>query len=327
MKRRDVVVGFGAMAATWPLAARAQQSAMPVIGFLSSRSAKDSIVNVAAFGKGLEEAGFAEGKNLTTEYRFAEGRLDRLPELAADLVRRQVAVLVTVGGANSALVAKKATSTIPIVFVIGGDPVELGLASSLSHPDGNATGMTIITVDLTQKRLGLLRELVPKATALAALVNPDTPEGRAQGADMRAAAQSLGLNLHILEAGDEKAIEKAFATLAQNKADALLVASDPVFSVHRDRLVALVAAAALPAIYQLRDFAVAGGLMSYDPDIAEAHRQVGVYTGKILKGAKPADLPIQQPTRFNLVLNLKTAKVLGITVPPSLLARADEVIE
>ena len=300
---------------------------MPVIGFLSSRSAKDSIVNVAAFGKGLEEAGFAEGKNLTTEYRFAEGRLDRLPELAADLVRRQVAVLVTVGGANSALVAKKATSTIPIVFVIGGDPVELGLASSLSHPDGNATGMTIITVDLTQKRLGLLRELVPKATALAALVNPDTPEGRAQGADMRAAAQSLGLNLHILEAGDEKAIEKAFATLAQNKADALLVASDPVFSVHRDRLVALVAAAALPAIYQLRDFAVAGGLMSYDPDIAEAHRQVGVYTGKILKGAKPADLPIQQPTRFNLVLNLKTAKVLGITVPPSLLARADEVIE
>jgi putative ABC transport system substrate-binding protein len=300
---------------------------MPVIGFLSARSAKDSIVNVAAFGKGLEEAGFAEGRNLSTEYRFAEGRLDRLPELAADLVRRPVAVLVAVGGANSALAAKKATSTIPIVFVIGGDPVALGLASGLSRPDGNATGMTIISADLAQKRLGLLRELVPNATAIAALVNPNTPEGRVQLSDMRAAAQSLGINLRILQAGDEKAIEKAFATLAQDKADALLVGSDPVFDVHLDKLVALVAAAALPAIFQFRDFAVAGGLMSYDPDIAEAHRQVGVYTGKILKGAKPADLPIQQPTRFNLVLNLKTAKVLGITVPPALLARADEVIE
>jgi putative ABC transport system substrate-binding protein len=300
---------------------------MPVIGFLSARSAKDSIVNVAAFGKGLEEAGFAEGKNLTTEYRFAEGRLDRLPELASDLVRRPVAVLVAVGGASSALAAKKATSTIPIVFVIGGDPVALGLSSSLSRPDGNATGMTIISADLAQKRLGLLRELVPNAAAIAALVNPNTPEGRVQLSDMRAAAQSLGLNLRILEAGDEKSIESAFATLAQDKADALLVGSDPVFDVHLDKLVTLVAAAALPAIFQFRDFAVAGGLMSYDPDIADAHRQVGVYTGKILKGAKPAELPIQQPTRFNLVLNLKTAKVLGITVPPSLLARADEVIE
>jgi putative tryptophan/tyrosine transport system substrate-binding protein len=326
MRRREFIAVVSG-AAAWPLAARAQQAPMPVIGFLSARSAKDSMVNVAAFGKGLEEAGFVEGKNLSTEYRFADGQLDRLPELAADLVRRPVAVLVTVGGANSALVAKKATSTIPIVFVIGGDPVALGLSSSLSRPDGNATGMTIISVDLTQKRLGLLRELVPSATALAALVNPNTPEGRAQGADMRAAVQSLGLNLRILEAGDEKAIEKAFATLAQDKVDALLVGSDPVFSVHRDKLVALVAAAALPAIYQLRDFAVAGGLTSYDPDIADAHRQVGVYTGKILKGAKPADLPIQQPTTFNLVLNLKTAKALGITVPPALLARADEVIE
>jgi putative ABC transport system substrate-binding protein len=326
MRRREFIGAFGA-AVTWPLAARAQQPAMPVIGFLSARSAKDSIVNVAAFGKGLEEAGFAEGKNLTTEYRFAEGRLDRLPELAADLAKRQVAVLVAVGGSSSALAAKKATSTIPIVFVIGGDPVALGLSSSLSRPDGNATGMTIISADLAQKRLGLLRELVPNAAAIAALVNPDTPEGRVQLADMRAAAQSLGLNLRILEAGDEKAIEKAFATLAQDKADALLVGSDPVFDVHLDKLVTLVAAAALPAIFQFRDFAAAGGLMSYDPDIADAHRQVGVYTGKILKGAKPADLPIQQPTRFNLVLNLKTAKALGITVPAALLARADEVIE
>jgi putative ABC transport system substrate-binding protein len=328
MKRREFIAAAGVAASSVllrPLAARAQT--LPVIGFLSARSAKDSIVNVAAFGKGLEEAGFAEGKNLITEYRFAEGRLDRLPELAADLVRRPVAVLVAVGGSNSALAAKKATSTIPIVFVIGGDPVALGLASGLSRPDGNATGMTIISADLAQKRLGLLRELVPNATAIAALVNPNTPEGRVQLSDMRAAAQSLGISLRILQAGDDKAIEKAFATLAQDKVDALLVGSDPVFDVHLDKLVALVAAAALPAIFQFRDFAVAGGLMSYDPDIAEAHRQVGVYTGKILKGAKPAELPIQQPTRFNLVLNLKTAKALGITVPPALLARADEVIE
>lgn len=238
-----------------------------------------------------------------------------------------MAVLVAVGGASAALVAKKATSTIPIVFVIGGDPVGLGLSSGLSRPDSNATGMTIITTDLTQKRLGLLRELVPSATALAALVNPNTPEGRSQGADMRAAAQSLGLNLRVLEAGDEKGIESAFATLARDKVDALLVGSDPIFSVNRDKLLALVAVAGLPAIYQFRDFAAAGGLMSYDPDIVDAYRQVGVYTGKILKGAKPADLPIQQPTKFQLVINLKTAKALGLTVPPSLLARADEVIE
>jgi ABC-type uncharacterized transport system substrate-binding protein len=326
MRRREFIAVVGA-AAAWPLAARAQPAALPEIGFLSARSAKDSIVIVAAFGKGLEEFGFAEGKNLSTEYRFAEGRLDRLPQLAAELVRRPVAVLVAVGGASAALVAKMATSTIPIVFVIGGDPVGLGLSSSLSRPDGNATGMTIITTDLTQKRLGLLRELVPRATALAALVNPNTPEGGAQGADMRAAAQSLGLNLRILEAGDEKGIESAFVTLARDKVDALLVGSDPVFSVHRDKLVALVAAAALPAIYQFRDIAVAGGLMSYDPDIADAYRQVGVYTGKILKGAKPAELPIQQPTKFQLLINLKTAKTLGLEIPSNLLARADEVIE
>jgi putative ABC transport system substrate-binding protein len=300
---------------------------MPVIGFLSARSAQDSATNVAAFGSGLEEAGFAEGKNLSIEYRFAEGQLGRLPELAADLVRRPVAVLVSVGGATAALAAKKATSTIPIVFVIGGDPVRLGLSSSLSRPDGNVTGMTIISADLAQKRLGLLRELVPRAAAFAVLVNPNTPEGRVQSSDMRAAGQSLGLNLRILEAGDEKGIENAFATLAKDKVDALLVGSDPVFDVHLDKLVAHVAAAALPAIYQFRDYAAAGGLMSYDPDIADAHRQVGIYTGKILKGAKPADLPIQQPTKFQLVINLKTARTLGLEVPANLLARADEVIE
>jgi putative tryptophan/tyrosine transport system substrate-binding protein len=325
MRRRELISLIGG-AATWSLAARAQQPA-PVIGFLHAGSPEPNTKLVVAFRRGLSETGYVEGRNVTIEYRWAAGRDDRLPELAADLVRRQVAVLVAVGGANSGLAAKKATSTIPIVFVIGGDPVGLGLSSSLSRPDGNATGMTIISADLAQKRLGLLRELVPNATAFAALVNPDTPEGKVQLSDMRAAAQSLALNLRIVEASDEKAIATAFAGLAQDKVDALLVGSDAVFDVHRDKLVALVAAAAIPAIYQFRDFAMAGGLMSYDPDIADAHRQVGVYTGKILKGAKPADLPIQQPTRFNLVLNLKTAKALGLTVPPSLLARADEVIE
>jgi putative tryptophan/tyrosine transport system substrate-binding protein len=330
MKRREFIAGMGGAAVLpllAPLSAHAQTSAMPVIGFLSTRSPTDSIRIVAAFGKGLEEEGFAEGKGLSTEYRFAAGHLDRLPQLADDLVRRPVAVLVAVGGSSSALVASKATSTIPIVFVIGGDPVGLGLASSLSRPGGNATGMTIISADLAPKRLGLLRELVPGATAFAALVNPNTPEGRGQASDIHEAAQSLGLKLRILEAPDERAIESAFTTLAQDKVEALLVGSDPVFDVNRDKLVALVAAAALPAIYQFRDYAVAGGLMSYDPDILDAHRQAGLYTGKILKGAKPADLPIQQPTRFNFVFNLKTAKGLGITVPPSLLARADEVIE
>jgi putative ABC transport system substrate-binding protein len=326
MRRREFITVLGG-AAMWPLAARAQQSAMPVIGFLSTRSSRDSGKNVAAFKNGLEEAGFAEGKNLSAEYRFAEGKLERLPEMADDLVRRSVAVLVAVGGSNSALAAKRATSAIPIVFVIGGDPVGLGLASSLSRPDGNATGMTIISGDLAPKRLGLLRELVPNAASFAALVNPNTPEGQTQRSDIDGAARALGLKLRILEASDGKAIESAFATLAQDKPDALLVGSDPIFDVNRDKLVALVAAAGLPAIYQFRDFAAAGGLMSYDPDIVDAHRQVGVYTGKILKGAKPSDLPILQPTKFQLVINLKTAKALSIEIPPTLLARADEVIE
>jgi putative ABC transport system substrate-binding protein len=266
MRRREFITVLGG-AAMWPLAARAQQSAMPVIGFLSTRSSRDSGKNVAAFKNGLEEAGFAEGKNLSAEYRFAEGKLERLPEMADDLVRRSVAVLVAVGGSNSALAAKRATSAIPIVFVIGGDPVGLGLASSLSRPDGNATGMTIISGDLAPKRLGLPRELVPNAASFAALVNPNTPEGQTQRSDIDGAARALGLKLRILEAGDGKAIESAFATLAQDKPDALLVGSDPIFDVNRDKLVALVAAAGLPAIYQFRDFAAAGGLMSYDPDI------------------------------------------------------------
>jgi putative tryptophan/tyrosine transport system substrate-binding protein len=326
MQRRKFIGLVGA-AAAWPLTAGAQQPSRPVIGFLSTRSAKDSGSLVSAFGKGLEEAGFLEGKTVSTEYRFADGALDRLAALATELIQRPVAVLVAAGGANSAVAAKTSTSTVPIVFVIGGDPVGLGLAASLSRPGGNATGMTIISADLAPKRLGLLRELVPSARAFTALINPNTPEGRGQLSDMRAAAQALGLSLRLLEASDEAGLEKAFAALVQDKPDALLIGSDPVFDVHRDKLVAMVAAAAIPAIYQFRDFTTAGGLMSYDPDIVDAYRQIGIYAGKILKGAQPADLPIQQPTKFHLVINLRTARALGLDIPGNLLARADEVIE
>src|SRR3954470_15972753 len=323
MRRRKFIALLGG-AAAWPLSAKAQT---PTIGFLSSRSARDSVKVVAAFGQGLGEVGFTEGKNLSIEYRCAEGALDRLPEMAAELVKRPIAALVAVGGSNSAMAAKRASSTIPIVFVIGGDPVRLGWAASLSHPGGNATGMTIISADLAPKRLGLLRELVPHARVFAGVTNPNTPEGRAQSSDMRAAAQALQLKLRLLEASEETGLETAFATLAQDKPDALLVGSDPIFDVHREKVVALVAAAAIPAIYQFRDFTTAGGLMSYDPDIADAYRQSGIYAGKILKGAQPADLPIQQPTKFHLVINMNTAKALGLEIPANLLARADEVIE
>jgi putative ABC transport system substrate-binding protein len=326
MKRREFLLGAGGLAVA-PLAAQAQQPATPTIGYLSTWAAKDSARVLAAFWKGLEEAGFAEGRNLSAEYRFAEGRLDRLPELAADLVRKPVTVLVTSGGSSSAVAAKGATSAIPIVFVIGGDPVKLGLAASISRPGANATGMTIISADLAPKRFGLLRELVPEATNFAALTNPATPEGKGQSSDMHAVAQSLGLKLRFLEASDENGLEAAFVSFAQEKAEALLVGSDPIFDVHRDKLVALVAAAKIPAIYQFRDYTAAGGLMSYDPDLVDAHRQIGIYTGRILRGTKPADLPIQHPTKFRLVINLKTAKALSLTVPPNLLAQADEVIE
>jgi ABC-type uncharacterized transport system substrate-binding protein len=303
------------------------QSAEPSIGFMSTRSANDSTRVVAAFVKGLQETGFNEGKNVSIEYRFAAGALDRLPEIANDLAGSRVKAIVAAGGANSALAAKAVSATIPIVFVIGADPIKLGLAASLSRPGSNATGMTIFSAVLGPKRLELLRELVPKAAVFAALTNPNTHEGRAQASDMSAAAQSLGLKIHLLEASNLEEIQKAFATLAQDKADALLVGSDPIFDVHRDKLVAMVAAAAIPAIFQFRDYVVAGGLMSYDPDIADAHRLAGVYVGRILKGARVADLPIQQPIKFRLAINLKTAKTLGLEVPPALLLLADEVIE
>jgi putative ABC transport system substrate-binding protein len=327
MRRREFITGLGSTAAGWPLGGLAQNAAAPVIGLLSARSARDSAKLGAAFGKGLNEVGYIEGKNVSIDYRWAEGRFDRLPSLAAELVRRPVAVLVAVGGSRSAIAAKNATSTIPIVFVIGGDPVRLGLVSSLAHPGGNATGVTIITQALAPKRLGLLRELVPKAASLAILTNPNSPEGEAQSSDALAAAKMLGLDLRALDAWDERSIEAAFASLAQERVDALLVGSDPIFDVQRDRLVRLAAKAAIPAIYQFRDFVAAGGLMSYDPDIADAYRQAGIYAGQVLKGARPADLPVLQPTKFHLVINMKTAKALGLSIPDSLLARADEVIE
>jgi putative ABC transport system substrate-binding protein len=325
MRRLQFVVQLGVLLLTaipaYP------QSIEPSIGFMSTRSAGDSKRVVAAFVKGLQETGFDEGRNVSVEYRFAEGALNRLPQIASDLVRSRVKVIVAAGGANSALAAKAVSATIPIVFVIGADPIELGLAASLSRPGGNATGLTIFSAVLGPKRLELLRELVPKAAVFTALTNPNTHEGRAQASDMSAAARSLGVKIHLLEASNLEEIQRAFATLPQLKADALLVGSDPIFDVHRDQLVAMAAAAAIPAIFQFRDYAVAGGLMSYDPDIADAYRLAGVYVGRILKGAKVADLPIQQPIKFRLAINLKTAKALGLEVPPALLLLADEVIE
>jgi putative ABC transport system substrate-binding protein len=328
MHRRDFIVILGGVAAAWPLPVSAQQSAMPVIGFLSARSARDSVRVVDAFGRGLRLGGYTEGKNVFLEHRWAEGKLDRLPELATDLVRRPVTVLVAVGGANTALVAKSATSTIPIVFVIGGDPVKLGLVASFSHPGGNATGMTILIADLVPKRLGLLRELLPEATAFAALTNPVTPEGETQALEVLGAAQALGIKLRVLKAeDDEKSIAEAFDIFVREKLEALLVGSDQYFDVHRDKVVALAAAAGIPAIYQFRDYPVAGGLISYGPDVEDAYYHAGDYVGQILNGKRPADLPVQQPTKFQLVVNLKTANALGLIVPPTLLARADEVID
>jgi ABC-type uncharacterized transport system substrate-binding protein len=324
MKRRAFVAGLG-VALAWPALVRGQTA--PVIGFLSTRSAADSKRVMAAFVAGLQEAGFTEGGNVAIEYRFAEGKLDRLPDLAGEFVRKPVALLAAVGGSSSALAAKAATTAIPIVFVIGGDPVALGLAGSLSRPGGNATGMTIISGVLGPKRLGLLQQFAPKAQRYAAIVNPNTPEGQAQAADMQSAAQGLGINLYVLQASNEKEIETVFSAMAGDRIDALMVGSDPIYDVHRDKIVALVGAAGVPAIYQFRDFAAAGGLMSYDPDLVDAHRKIGIYAGQILKGTKPADLPIQQPTKFNFVINLKTAKAMGLDVPGILLAQADEVIE
>ena len=325
--RRCLITLMGAVIVAWPLSTRAQQPATPVIGFLNNLSPGAIAHPMAAFREGLKEAGYLEGHNLAIEYRWAESHNDRLPELAADLVRRQVSVIVATGGGASALAAKAATTTIPIVFSSATDPVELGLVASLNRPGGNATGIHVMTNSLETKRLGLLHELVPNAATIAVLVNPGTPGADSQLTEAETAAHAVARKIQILKADSEPELDKAFATLAKARAEALLVAADPFFNAHRQQIVALAARYAIPAIYEFREFAAAGGLMSYGISLADAYRQIGLYTGKILQGAKPADLPVTQPIKFELVINLKAAKALGITVPPTLLARADEVIE
>jgi putative ABC transport system substrate-binding protein len=326
MNRRGFITLLAGAAVAWPVAARAQQPGnLPTIGFLHSASPSDWVPYVTAFRNGLKETGYVEGQNVAVEYRWADGQDARLPALAADLVYRQVAVIAT--GTASGLAAKAATTTIPIVFGTGGDPVTLGLVTSLNRPGGNATGVSFFASALGAKRVGLLRELVPQVTVIVALVNPNFPEAASQISDVNEAGRKLRVRILVLNASNESEIDTGFATLAQQRVDALVVGADLFFAARRNQIVALSARYAIPAIYSFREFAAAGGLMSYSPSLTDTYRQMGIYVGKILNGTKPADLPVMQPTRFELVLNFKTAKALGLTIPPGLLAIADEVIE
>lgn len=325
MRRRDFIKVIGGGAVAWPLAARAQQPT-PVVGFLSAVSQTQTAHLVAAFRRGLKETGFVEGSNVVIEYRFADGQYDRLPAQATELVRRAVDVIVA-SGPPAANAARVATASIPIVFVVGLDPVAAGLVASFNRPGGNATGITLVSGPLGQKRLELVREFAPKATDVAMLVNPLSPDAPPEIRDMQAAAQANGFKITLLNASTLDELKTAIATLADHPSSALLVGADPFFMVRREQIVALVAQQKIPAVYPFREFADAGGLMSYGTNITNAYRQSGIYAGRILKGAKPADLPVLNPTSFELVVNLKAAQTLGLNIPPALHARSDEVIE
>jgi putative ABC transport system substrate-binding protein len=327
MRRREFIILVGWTAVAWPRVVRAQQPAMPVIGFLHIASLETRRDQVASFHQGLKHTGYFEGQNVAIEYRWAESQSDRLPTLAADLIRRQVAVIAALS-TPSILVAKAANTTIPIVFLTNGDPVKFGLVASLNRPGGNITGITLLNVEAAPKRFELLHELVPTATIIALLVNPTNPQqAESETREVRDAARTLGLQLHILNASNESEIDTAFATLVQLGAHALFVNGDAFFTSRREQLVALATRHAIPAVYTFREFTVAGGLMSYGTILVDVYRQAGVYIGKILKGAKPADLPVLQSTKIELVINLKTAKALGLKVPLTLQVAADEVIE
>ena len=326
MRRREFITLLGG-AAVWPLAARAQQPAMPVIGFLSIRSSDTDAQFLVSFRQGLSEHGLAEGRNVAVEYRYAQGQPDRLPSLAADLVRRQVAIIVTTGGAQAALAAKAATTAIPIVFTTGSDPVREGLVQSFNRPGGNLTGVTTWHNEAAPKRLGLLREMLPNAAIIVVLVNPNDPSGADTETNlMRAAARSIGQRVEILQAGTAREIDAAFAKLIDMKAGGLVIANHALFATQAQQLIALATRHAIPTLYWRREFAEAGGLIAFGPSAAEQWRRAATYVDKILKGAKPGDLPVEQPTKFELVINLKAAKQIGLTIPASVLLRADKVI-
>jgi putative tryptophan/tyrosine transport system substrate-binding protein len=327
MKRRQFISLLGGVATAWPFVSRAQQRAMSIIGFVSSRSSGESAVQVAAFREGLSEKGFVEGNNLAIAFRWAEGHYDRLSALSSELVHQGVAVLVAVGGPPSALAAKAATVTTPIIFILASDPIKLGLVASLNHPGSNATGVALFAVAVEPKKLEILHELVPKTTQIGVLVNPRNPNAQTITTELQTASGALGLQIHTVNAATIAELGAAFATLVQQDVGALVVAADPFFNDQREALVTLAAQHALPTIYEWREFTAAGGLVSYGTIISDAYRQAGVYTGRILKGEKPVNLPVVQPTKFELVINRKTAKALGLEIPQPMLVAADEVIE